>query len=93
MRYLIPLFFGLVLGPIAAFFSRFLVVGSSSMELETVGIISFKGFPFWFYEGASGISVVSGWHIDRFICNVVFWSIFLGGIALGCMQKSNLNQS
>ena len=66
-----------VLALIAAYLSGFIVVGKDYSEEDTVGMITLRGFPVWFLGTATGISIMSSWHIDRFGINFGIWFLVL----------------
>jgi hypothetical protein len=69
---------------VASFFSGLIDVGYDDSEyaLATIGPTTFSGFPVWFIEKATGISVCGGFHLERFKINCVIWFLILLDLAL-----------
>lgn len=80
-----------ILAPVISYFSEWITMRIDESTEATVGVTRFKGFPVWFYEQASGISIMSGWHLERFIWNTTAWFTFLIVIiwATALSQKSH----
>jgi hypothetical protein len=62
---------------VASYFSGRISLQTDSSQEATVGTIRRCGFPVWFYEQASGISIMSGWNPDRFLVNSIVWMVLL----------------
>ena len=63
-------------GCLASYCSGVVTVATDCTRRDIEGIISYKGFPIWFYEAADGISIMSGWHFARFNANWCVWTVF-----------------
>ena len=72
----IAIIFAFILGPIIGYFSGFITVMIDPSTEATIGITRLQGFPIWFYKAAPGISIMSSWHLNRFLCNTAFWTGF-----------------
>lgn len=75
ISFVIYLVIPLMMAPVLSYFSGFFTVRVSDAEIDTVGTIAYRGFPVWFYEQADGISIMSGWHLDRFKVNTSCWLV------------------
>lgn len=65
-------------GCVASFLSGAVTIGKDYTQVETVGIISYQGFPIWFNKNAPGISAMSSWHLARIYANWCVWTtVFL----------------
>lgn len=94
IRTLISLVALFVISPILSYLSGLIVMVQDSSQLDTVGEIQFRGFPIWFYENASGYSIMHGWHFSRFIMNTSVWALFLLGLLLvGLFRRSKSGQA
>ena len=76
---------------VCSFLSGFLTVFTDPSQEATVGVISLRGFPIWFYQAADGISIMRGWQLDRFGLNCMVWflawfSLFTYGAVRGVRQ-------
>jgi len=93
MRYFIAIICAVLLGPVASYFSGLIKIASSDAELQTIGLISYRGFPIWFYEQAPGLSIMSGWHFDRLYWNTAAWivSLFFLFIFMAALLRGNKN--
>ncbi len=60
-----------------SYISGFVVISKDYTEEATVGIIAHCGIPIWFYAHAPGISIMSGWHVARFLLNAAMWYLVL----------------
>ena len=63
-------------GCITSYCSGFFTVATDYTRKDIEGVILYKGFPVWFYEAADGISIMSGWHFERFNVNWCVWTVF-----------------
>jgi hypothetical protein len=65
-------------GCIASYFSEAVTIGKDCTQIETVGIISYQGFPIWFHKTAPGISAMTSWYPARVYANWCAWTtVFL----------------
>ena len=62
-------------GCVTSYCTGFITIAKDYSQEATVGVISYKGFPVWFCEAASGISAISGWHPERVYINWYVWTI------------------
>ena len=81
----------LSLGITASFFSASVTVGEDRSQIETVGVISYRGFPLWYKES----SEVGIFYPARFKINWYIWTAFFLIICYGihcvirmCKRKS-----
>jgi len=73
---LICILTAVILAPVISYLTGYITMRIDTSTEATVGVTCFKGFPVWFYEQAAGISLIGGWHPQRFILNTVSWFSF-----------------
>jgi len=76
--------------PVVAYLTGFFTVWVSNAHEQTVGSISFKGFPIPFYEAAPGISIMGGWHPQLLCLNIVAWEVILLTLAIRWTRRNSL---
>jgi len=73
---LMGIFAAAIVAPVISYFSGWITMRIDESTEATVGETLFKGFPIWFYEQSAGISIMSGWHLQRYIWNTAVWFAF-----------------
>ena len=80
-------------GCVASLLSGSVVVGKDYTQEETVGVISYFGFPVWFAKGASGTGYGGSHYPERWRANCRVWTVFfmcaavLTATGLGVMKR------
>jgi len=93
MKRILSVVIALPLSLVISYCSGFITVSTDYSTEATVGITRFKGLPFWFYEQASGISIMAGWHPQRVMWNTGFWIVLLVGLAIYFTRKKRPNHA
>ena len=65
-----------ILGCVTSYCSGAITIAKDYTQIDIVGIISYKGFPIWYYEAADGYSIMYGWRLERIYANWGVWTIF-----------------
>jgi len=70
------------LGCTASEFSGFVVTGKDYTQIETIGVVSYYGYPVWYAKGASGMGYAGSFIPERWKLNCLIWTVFFMGITV-----------